>query len=273
MRIDLPGATSEGTTCKYLCANEDCGLSFLAPKNRSTSDCPQCGLFQRLRKAFIWHEMDRKYHVSSRPLTFKGDIQQRPLLSIEGPLRYKPRRDVAKDQCEDNRFSLRPARVVVVEDSRSQWNVGSILRTAECLGWEVILCGISPTPDQVGSTINKTALGAEDWVKWYYAPRVLNVIRYFQSQNYMLVALEQTDDAKWIDHHFSRGRDILQDSADLSTVNRFIDQPVCLFIGNERDGISPETLKFVRHRVAIPMQGRKASLNVAVSFGIAAFTI
>jgi len=171
-------------------------------------------------------------------------------------IRYQPRQDSSGPQREGDLPSARLARVVVVEDSRSQWNVGAILRTAECLGWDVVLCGISPTPDQARSTVGKTALGSESWVNWTYAARVLDVVRFYQGLGYHLLALEQTDDAMWLDSQRPN-----------------INQPVCLFIGNERAGLSPELLTCVSDRVALPMQGRKASLNLAVSFGIAAFII
>ena len=62
--------------------------------------------------------------------------------------------------------------VVLLDNIRSLYNTGSILRTADAAGVErVVLCGITPRPDQ-GSrqrrAIAKTALGAEDTVSWEY---------------------------------------------------------------------------------------------------------
>ena len=62
--------------------------------------------------------------------------------------------------------------VVLLDNIRSLYNTGSILRTADASGVErVVLCGITPRPDQ-GSrqrrAIAKTALGAEDSVSWEY---------------------------------------------------------------------------------------------------------
>ncbi len=47
--------------------------------------------------------------------------------------------------------------------------------------------------------------------------------------------------------------------------------PIVLVIGNERAGIDPGILALCERVVQIPMQGVKASLNVATAFGIAAY--
>ena len=47
-----------------------------------------------------------------------------------------------------------------------------------------------------------------------------------------------------------------------------LDGPICLLMGSEEDGISPEYLKMAHQQVFIPMIGHTASLNVSVSAGI-----
>jgi tRNA G18 (ribose-2'-O)-methylase SpoU len=48
---------------------------------------------------------------------------------------------------------------------------------------------------------------------------------------------------------------------------------MALVLGNEVVGVSAEALALCSQRVAIPMAGKKASLNVAVAFGVAAFAL
>src|SRR5689334_5705732 len=56
---------------------------------------------------------------------------------------------------------------VLVDNVRSAWNVGSILRTADGFGFShAYLCGITRTPEQ--DAVQKTALGADDFVTWSY---------------------------------------------------------------------------------------------------------
>ena len=57
--------------------------------------------------------------------------------------------------------------VVVLDDVRSMYNVGSVFRTGDAFRIEAVyLCGITSTPPH--TEIHKTALGAEDSVCWKY---------------------------------------------------------------------------------------------------------
>ncbi len=62
--------------------------------------------------------------------------------------------------------------VVVLDNVRSLYNTGSFFRTADgCAIEKLVLCGITPRPDQGGRqqrAIAKTALGAELSVPWEY---------------------------------------------------------------------------------------------------------
>ena len=65
--------------------------------------------------------------------------------------------------------------VVVLDNIRSTFNVGSVLRTSDGAGVDKLyLCGITPTPDH--PKIKKTALGAEDYVKWEHNKNIIEVI-------------------------------------------------------------------------------------------------
>ena len=63
--------------------------------------------------------------------------------------------------------------IALLDNIRSVYNVGSIIRTCEGLGIEeIILAGITPTPDH--PRMNKTGLGAIPNLKWQYAKNGLN---------------------------------------------------------------------------------------------------
>lgn len=53
--------------------------------------------------------------------------------------------------------------VVILENIRSAYNVGNIIRTADALGWQVRLTGYSPSP-VYNKKVVKTSLGAEETV-------------------------------------------------------------------------------------------------------------
>jgi len=143
--------------------------------------------------------------------------------------------------------------VVVLDDVRSRWNVGSIFRTADALRIHTLyLTGITPTPPS--RMIAKTALGAENTVPWQYRASVVEALDELDTQGYELLALELTDDAENLFAAATTGR-------------------CALVLGNEVAGVSAEALARCKRRLAIPMAGHKSSLNVAIAFGIAGFHI
>lgn len=65
--------------------------------------------------------------------------------------------------------------IVVLDDVRSLYNVGSVFRSCDAFRVEAIyLCGITATPPH--AEIHKTALGAEDSVSWKYFPSAMEAI-------------------------------------------------------------------------------------------------
>ncbi len=136
---------------------------------------------------------------------------------------------------------------------RSRENVGSIFRTADGAGIsKLYLCGITPRPPH--EKISKTALGAENAVPWEYHRQTWRLIEQLKKEGYRMIALEKTKGAK----------DIFELKPEF---------PVAVIIGNEVDGLPEELLRRSDKTIAIPMYGRKESLNVAVAFGIAAYVI
>lgn len=139
---------------------------------------------------------------------------------------------------------------VLVDNVRSLWNVGSILRTADACGVrEVVLSGITGAPPRV--QISKTALGAEQAVAWRYRADAVEALSELVARGYAPVAVETTPRA-----------------VSIETIDW--PSPVCLVIGNEVAGVTPQVLEACPRHASIPMRGVKDSLNVAVAFGIVA---
>jgi tRNA G18 (ribose-2'-O)-methylase SpoU len=148
--------------------------------------------------------------------------------------------------------------VIVLDNIRSLYNTGSILRTADAAGVErVFLCGITPRPDQGGKqrrAIAKTALGAENSVQWTYEPDANAALGSLKSGGYQIVAIETSADA----------------------VNLFEwtpAWPVCLVFGHEVEGVSADLTARVDMTVRIPMLGHKRSLNVATAAGVVLYEL
>ncbi|KHD90029.1 MAG: tRNA methyltransferase [Bdellovibrio sp. ArHS] len=141
--------------------------------------------------------------------------------------------------------------VFVLDNIRSAFNVGSIFRTAECLGAQKIyLCGYTPNPTQW--KVEKTAMGTQDYLPWEEAPKLLECLEELKEAGYRIVALETAASA-----------------VDLFT--SFELEPTAFVLGNERFGLDPEILKVIDEVRIIPLRGRKNSLNVGVTAAIAGF--
>jgi tRNA G18 (ribose-2'-O)-methylase SpoU len=143
---------------------------------------------------------------------------------------------------------------VLVQDVRSIHNVGSMFRSADAAAVErLVLCGITGSPQN--RAIRKTALGAEESVEWTSGVDALEVIRDYRDRGYTVAALELTDEPST--------------ASDLATE----DFPLLLVVGNEVHGLSDELIVEADLAIEIPQFGTKQSLNVAVAFGIAIFSI
>jgi len=86
--------------------------------------------------------------------------------------------------------------VVILDNIRSLYNVGSIFRTADGAGVEKIyLCGVTPEPiDRFGKPRQqfiKVSLGAEKAVKWEKAKSSGRLIDKLKKEGYKILAIEQ----------------------------------------------------------------------------------
>jgi tRNA G18 (ribose-2'-O)-methylase SpoU len=146
--------------------------------------------------------------------------------------------------------------LLILDNIRSAYNVGAIFRTADGIGVnKLYLCGITPTP-KTTEAIGKTSLGAENTIPWEYHPNGVTISRVLKYQGYNLIVLERTAAAQLInDYH--------PDPSD--------QRITVLVIGNEKAGVDPGIIEVCDRVIALPMMGEKASLNVAVAFGAAAY--
>jgi len=142
----------------------------------------------------------------------------------------------------------------LLDNIRSSFNVGSMIRSADGAGVRRIhFCGITPTPDH--PKISKTALGAEFAVPWIQHWDALEAANTCRQEGMQLWALEGGKEAVPL----------------FDTLPDLTETPVVLVVGNEVSGVDPGLLDLCDRRIAIPMQGVKESLNVAIAFGIAIY--
>jgi tRNA G18 (ribose-2'-O)-methylase SpoU len=156
---------------------------------------------------------------------------------------------------------------VILNDIRSAYNVGSILRTADAVGdIDVVCCGITPHPAVPGDprspvvidantrAIAKTALGAQQAVPIGYERDPLSAVATARRAGQTIVALELSPGA-----------------GDLFAFSPDARSNYALLLGGEVDGLSPDQLATADHVLQIPQRGVKESLNVAVAAGVAMY--
>ncbi len=151
--------------------------------------------------------------------------------------------------------------VVILDNIRSIFNVGSIFRTSDALGVnKIILCGTTPTPqDRFGrdrEDISKVALGAEKTIAWEYLPTTILAVKKIKKDGYRIIMIEQADS-----------------SVDYKKIKLSVNEKVAFVVGTEVEGLSASLLKLADDIAEIPMRGEKESLNVSVAFGVAMFRI
>lgn len=141
----------------------------------------------------------------------------------------------------------------ILENIRSAYNVGSMLRTADALHMaRVDICGYSAFPPH--KMITKTALGAEHSVPWEKHALAIDRVDTLRRQGMQIAVLEQTTDA--VDFWAAP-----------------IKFPICFVVGNEVTGVSDEVVAAADLCLEVPMMGVKQSLNVATAFGVVGFEL
>ena len=139
---------------------------------------------------------------------------------------------------------------VVLDDVRSLYNVGSVLRSCDAFRVEaVVLCGITATPPH--AEIHKTALGAEDSVAWRYCASALEAVEELRRRGVTVMAVEQCEGSTMLDEFRPEAG-----------------RRYAVVLGNEVKGVRQEVVDACDGCLEIPQFGTKHSLNVSVTAGI-----
>src|SRR3989344_4306391 len=133
--------------------------------------------------------------------------------------------------------------IVILDNIRSSYNVGSIFRTADAVGADKIyLCGITATPidrfGKINQKLIKVSLGAEKNILWEKISRISDLIKRLKKENFVVASIEQ--DKKSINY------------------KKFSEQKIdykklILVLGSETKGVSPAIFKLSDYILEIPM--------------------
>ena len=140
--------------------------------------------------------------------------------------------------------------VVILENIRSAYNVGSVFRTADAFLIEsIFICGYTAKPPH--KEITKTALDAQNSVDWKYFENAKLAIADLKKKEYKIYAIEQ-----------------VANSLSLEKFSQLNQNKIAFIFGNEVSGVEQESIELCNGCVEIPQFGMKHSLNISVAAGI-----
>lgn len=140
--------------------------------------------------------------------------------------------------------------IVVLDDVRSLYNVGSVFRCGDAFRIEAVyLCGITAVPPS--AEIHKTALGAEDSVRWKYFKDTGDAVMDLRQKGYVTYSIEQ-----------------VEGSTKLQNLTVAQGDRYAVIFGNEVKGVKQAVVDMSDGCLEIPQFGTKHSLNVSTTAGI-----
>lgn len=156
--------------------------------------------------------------------------------------------------------------IVVLDDVRSMYNVGSVFRTCDAFRVKAIyLCGITATPPH--PEIHKTALGAEDAVQWRYFATADEAVEELHREGCFVYSVEQVENSTKLNQLTKDNSQLTIDNGQLR--GKAIDgNSIAVVFGNEVKGVHQSVVDASDGCLEIPQFGTKHSMNVSVTAGI-----
>lgn len=158
--------------------------------------------------------------------------------------------------------------IVVLDDVRSLYNVGSVFRSCDAFRVEAVyLCGITATPPN--AEIHKTALGGEDSVDWEYFKTTEEAVEKLKEKGYFVYSIEQVEGSTKLQNLSEAHSKLIQTSLESGEQeNSSLPSGCAVIFGNEVKGVKQNIVDMSDGCLEIPQFGTKHSLNVSVTAGI-----
>jgi len=143
---------------------------------------------------------------------------------------------------------------IILENVLDMHNIGAVLRSCDSVGIHEIFVlqteeGLQHDNLVVGK---RTSMGTRKWVHSHY----------YTDRKACFEHVRQIADTVWSTH-------LSEDAHALYELD--LTQPVALLFGNERDGISEETLAYTDGNFLIPQMGMAESLNISVACAVSLY--
>ena len=158
--------------------------------------------------------------------------------------------------------------IVVLDDVRSLYNVGSVFRSCDAFRVEAVyLCGITATPPN--AEIHKTALGGEDSVEWEYFKTTEEAVEKLKQKGYFVYSIEQVEGSTKLQNLPEAHEELFkQEKESEKQENSSLPKGYAVIFGNEVKGVKQNIVDMSDGCLEIPQFGTKHSLNVSVTAGI-----
>jgi 23S rRNA (guanosine2251-2'-O)-methyltransferase len=170
------------------------------------------------------------------------------IIGFVSPVTFVPLEEILQQVYEAGRDPF----LLVLDRVTDVRNFGAICRTAECVGIDAVIVPARGSA-RIGGDAVKTSAGALLNMNICRSFNLKDTLDYLKNSGIQLVACTEKTDAYIYDSSFSG--------------------PVCIVMGSEEDGISPEYLKKCDKKVKIPMVGKTSSLNVSVAAAIVMYEV
>lgn len=152
------------------------------------------------------------------------------------------------DQLQESR------RLLLLDNVEDPQNVGAILRSAECFGWQGVLLSDKGVPGVYPSVV-KASAGATEYLKICREHSANRYMRELKKAGFLIAALDED------------GR------VDVTQMTNPFNQPVLLVIGGENRSVGQLILNEADHVLRIPLAGNIKSLNASVAAGMAMYVL
>jgi len=162
--------------------------------------------------------------------------------------------ELGRKTVEEFKLAVKNPIMVVLDNIRSMYNVGSVFRTADAFLVEgICLCGYTAQPPR--KEIHKTALGATETVDWMHFSTAVEAVQQLKRRNYKVFAIEQTEGSISLGKFYEA------------------EEKIAVVFGNEVEGVTNDVLKICDGSIEIPQFGMKHSLNISVAAGIVLYKL
>ncbi len=242
-------------------------LGYLITLNAETTafkftdtELEQLAQFQRTLAGWIPddpHDRLRLFSADEKRQVGRALIELRYLFAekIQQPIREASLIILERDAPPKEALAWPQELVVVLDQLRSPFNVGAVIRTMECVGLNrVISVGYTPRLDS--RQVQRSAMGCDTAMNVEYVSDGVAAVKHLKERGFQIHVLETIIPSTSV----FELQPLLQEN-----------QPVALVIGNEEMGVDESIVALADHLLHIPTFGTKNSLNVSIAFSIAIY--